>query len=116
MQYNPKCLVAFGLVVGGYWLLAPSDRRVSVALGLAIATYSPVRPRVPNGGSARRSPPHSRPGDAEVAARRGSVLRRPWEFPLETWRPGRSRAVAAVPNSVFPTVTNNGFNRSTENA
>ena len=39
-RYNPKCLVASGLVVGGYWLLAPSDRRVSVALGLAIATYA----------------------------------------------------------------------------
>ena len=38
--YNPKCVVASGLVVGGYWLLAPSDRRVSVALGLAIATYA----------------------------------------------------------------------------
>ena len=39
-RYNPKCVVASGLVVGGYWLLAPSDRRVSVALGLAIATYA----------------------------------------------------------------------------
>ena len=77
---------------------------------------SPVRRRGSNGGSARRSPPHSRPGDAEVAARRGGVLRRPWEFFLETWRPERSRAVAAIPNSVYPTVTNNGFNRSTENA
>ena len=39
--YNPKCLVASGAVVGGYLLLArPSDRRVSVALGLAIATYA----------------------------------------------------------------------------
>ena len=41
LRYNPKCVVASGLVVGGYWLLArPSDRRVSVALGLAIATYA----------------------------------------------------------------------------
>ena len=40
VKYNPKCVVASGLVVGGYWLLAPSDRRVSVALGLAIATYA----------------------------------------------------------------------------
>ena len=39
-QYNPKCVVASGLVVGGYWLLAPSDRRVSVALALAVATYA----------------------------------------------------------------------------
>ena len=62
---------------------------------------SPVGVGGSNGGSARRSPPHSRPGDAEVAARRGSVLRRPWEFSLETWRPGRSRAVAAILDSVF---------------
>ena len=27
-------------VVGAYWLLAPSDRRVSVALALAVATYA----------------------------------------------------------------------------
>ena len=41
LRYNPKCLVASGAVVGGYLLLArPSDRRVSVALGLAIATYA----------------------------------------------------------------------------
>ena len=40
IRYNPKCLVASGLVVGGHWPLAPSDRRVSVALGLAIATYA----------------------------------------------------------------------------
>ena len=40
IRYNPKCLVASGLVVGGYWLLAPSDRRVSVALALAVATYA----------------------------------------------------------------------------
>ena len=40
LRYNPKCLVASGAVVGGYWLLSPSDRRVSVALGLAIATYA----------------------------------------------------------------------------
>ena len=39
--YNPKCLVASGAVVGGYLLLArPSDRRVSVALALAVATYA----------------------------------------------------------------------------
>ena len=40
LRYNPKCLVASGLVVGGYWLLAPADRRVSVALALAVATYA----------------------------------------------------------------------------
>ena len=41
IRYNPKCVVASAAVVGGYWLLArPSDRRVSVALGLAIATYA----------------------------------------------------------------------------
>ena len=40
LRYNPKCAVASGLVVGGYWLLAPSDRRVSVALALAVATYA----------------------------------------------------------------------------
>ena len=39
-RYNPKCLVASGLVVGGYWVLAPSDRQVSVALALAVATYA----------------------------------------------------------------------------
>ena len=39
--YNPRCLVASGAVVGGYLLLArPSDRRASVAVGLAIATYA----------------------------------------------------------------------------
>ena len=40
LRYNPKCVVASGLVVGSYWLLAPSDRRVSVALALAVATYA----------------------------------------------------------------------------
>jgi hypothetical protein len=40
IRYNPKCLVASGLVVGGYWLLAPSDRRVTIALALAVATYA----------------------------------------------------------------------------
>ena len=51
LRYNPKCVVASGLVVGGYWLLAPSDRRVSVALGLAIATYAGlIRQRQPGPG------------------------------------------------------------------
>ena len=40
LRYNPKCVVASGLVVGGYWLLAPSDRQISVALALAVATYA----------------------------------------------------------------------------
>ena len=40
IRYNPKCLVASGLVVGGYWLLSPSDRRVTIALALAVATYA----------------------------------------------------------------------------
>ena len=40
IRYNPKCLVASGLVVGGYWLLAPSDRRLTIALALAVATYA----------------------------------------------------------------------------
>ena len=40
IRYNPKYLVASGLVVGGYWLLAPSDRRVTIALALAVATYA----------------------------------------------------------------------------
>ena len=40
LRYNSKCVAASGLVVGGYWVLAPSDRRVSVALALAVATYA----------------------------------------------------------------------------
>ena len=40
LRYNPKCLVASGLVVGGDWLLAPSDRRLTIALALAVATYA----------------------------------------------------------------------------
>ena len=39
-RYIPKCVVASGLVVGGYWLLAPSDRRLTIALALAVATYA----------------------------------------------------------------------------
>ena len=32
LRCNPKSVVASAAVVGGYWLLAPSDRRISVAL------------------------------------------------------------------------------------
>ena len=32
--------MASGLVVGGYWPLAPSDRRLTIALALAVATYA----------------------------------------------------------------------------
>ena len=45
-RYNPECAVASGLVVVGYWLLAPTDRRVSVALGLAIAGCSSGQARL----------------------------------------------------------------------